>query len=255
MFCSKCGAGVSNESAFCPNCGNTVRQQAQNGQASQQQSQAAPTGEHLVQTPVVNAAPTAVAQPNPMWKNLLSQLKAFFSSKPTKGMDLAAASKLLEWIVYLGAYFVILVLSLAINLSGLFKGMYFYGGPNFGKCLLLSLAVPVLAEGIVFGATWFYIAVVQKNKMHIMSVLNIVGYAFVPMILAALCNMVFCLIWTPLVIAAYVIAISARSMLLYHAVRESGKGKPFPQMIHFAVFAGMEFLITILVYVVIYYGL
>lgn len=258
MYCTKCGAQLNDNMMVCPSCGcsiakqivsdvqETMRQPVRSKQESAelQTQEAQPLKERT-------AARTSSANGNTIWSNLLSQMKAFFSSKPTKGVDLAAKSTSLEWIVYLASYFVILTFSLAINLYGMLKGLYLFGSPNFGMCLLRSFGVPMLAEGIIFGATYLYMAVIQKNRANIMSVLNIVGYSLIPMLLVAIANMVLGLIWLPLVIFAYVIGIFARSMLLYYAIRKSGNGKPFSQPLYFAVYAASKFLIVIFSYLIL----
>lgn len=255
MFCTKCGAKITDDMVTCPSCGCQIGQQIVTGvqdtmQAKQQEKAVQDVPQVQQQIPSAAVQPRA-AKENEMGKNLLAQFKAFFSDKPTRGVDIAAKSKSMEWIVYLGTYFVVLVLSVALTLYGAMKGLFFYGGPNFGSCLLRALSIPVFAEGATFGAVYLYMAVIQKNKVNIMSVLNIVGYSFIPMILVAVANMLLGLIWLPFVVVAYVVGIFARSMLLYYAIRKSGEGKRFSQPIYFGVYAATKTLIVACAYLMI----
>ena len=194
MFCEKCGAQVEDGQPFCPNCGNRLG-------ASQNAQQVKPAASNL-QKPA-----------NPIMTNLLSQLRGFFSRRPTDAIDSAVGSTGLEWLIYLGCFVILGALSMAVTNA---EKDYDFFGRSFGFGLLAM----ILYNAVVFGGIAFYVYVIQRKRLPIMSVLNLTELTFLPVIIVYVLNMLLGVIWSVLVEAAILTAIVMQVFFIIAALRK-----------------------------------
>ena len=210
MFCDKCGTKVDDGQPFCPNCGNRLG-------ASQPAPQTNP------------AAPAQMKQANPMIQNLLGQLRAFFSRRPTDAIDKALGSTGFEWAILLGCYVILGALSLAVVNA---EKDYDFFGRSFGFGLLAM----ILYNAVVFGGILLYVYVIQKKKLPIMSVLNLTELTFLPLIIVYVLNMLLGVIWSVLVDAAILTAIVMQVFFIIAALRKLDDNGEI-NVLHFALVA------------------
>ncbi len=260
MYCGNCGNVIADDARFCVHCGATVAPAApvQPVQPEQYVQQVQP--EQYVQ-PVQQVQPAPVyVQPkpeNPMFKNFLSRIKGFFSSQITKELGAAAKSQTMEWILFA----VLSVLSFAFAMTIGMRSMVgslirsllgtvmesagglgaMMGGVagqasnfmvnlllNFGLTLLVSIVVAGFTYVAVSMITWLIVSMMYKKNVTIPAVLNMVGYASIPLTIISLLNILVGLIWAPLALILYIVAVIMSVVLLYVGIQKLDKFEVTP---------------------------
>ena len=208
MFCKNCGAQLNDDAKFCTSCGNVVAAEVPAPQPEVQtvpQQPVQPVYQQPVQPvqPVYQQPmyqqPVAPAQPNPAVTNFVAALKSFFRN-PMATVAGAAKSNTHEWALLAGLNVLIYALATAVvglemltqlikSLLGGFGGMVDLGGfypffPIFGIGLLTGAAAYfVVALGI-----WVLVSQIFKKPVTLISVLNLVAVATLPMTAICLYN-------------------------------------------------------------------
>ena len=191
MFCKKCGKELPDNAQFCSGCGNQI-----------------------------GAAPAAVAAPAQVpviFKRLIAQIVNFFTKKNPLGV-VANSAKDNSFSGLILALFGAIVMSLStmVNVNqgmlAITKWQYKKYGVKFtseaAKALaknypsaasffltLLGVVVTFAAAGFILFAVANYFA---KKPLTISGAFNIVSYASIPVICAAILNMLLGLIWITL---------------------------------------------------------
>lgn len=220
MFCNKCGKQLSDDAAFCSECGNQV------GPAPA----AAP-----------KAAPAAKASVPPIFSRLISQIVNIFTKKDPVGVVANSAKDNSFSGLILAAFGVLMfAVSAMVNINqGIVsyfkvtnKGVitasqmklvqkYFPSGVSFGLMLLLAIIVFAVAAAIVFVSANY----IAKKKISISGACNIVAYSSIPMIAICILNMLFGLIWYALPVIFMLLAVALTLMILISALSKATDGE------------------------------
>ncbi|MBO5041119.1 MAG: zinc-ribbon domain-containing protein [Clostridia bacterium] len=220
MFCNKCGKQLSDDAAFCSECGNQV------GPAPA----AAP-----------KAAPAAKASVPPIFSRLISQIVNIFTKKDPVGVVANSAKDNSFSGLILAAFGALMfALSAMVNIN---QGIvsycratnngrlsasdmkiverYFPSGASFGLMLLLAIIVFVVAAAIVFVSANY----IAKKKISISGACNLVAYSSMPIICISILNMIFGLIWFALPVIFMLLAVVLTLMILISALSKATDGE------------------------------
>ncbi len=227
MFCKNCGKQLAEGTKFCDGCGAPIesapaQQPAQQGFAPAQQP--AQQGFAPAQQPVP-------AAPNPMFTNFAAAIKGFFSPQVVKAMGVAAKSKTLEWIFFVIASVLSFALSATIDIRHMLSSLLpdFAGASTVVNYLLpffslfgINLLIGLLTYVAVACGIWVVTACVYKKQVAFFAVLNMVGFASIPLTLVSIVNMVAGL-WLPLGIVLFIAGVIMSCVLLYIGIQKLEK--------------------------------
>lgn len=246
MFCKNCGAQLNDDAKFCTSCGNVVAAEAPAPQPEvqtvpqqpaqpvyQQPVQPVQPGQPVYQQPVYQQ-PVAPAQPNPAVTNFVAALKSFFGN-PMGTVAGAAKSNTHEWALLAGMNVLIYALATAVvglemltqlikSLLGGFGGMVDLGGfYPFFPILGIGLLVGAAAYFVVALGIWVLVAQIFKKPVSLISVLNLVAVASLPMTAISAANMLLGLIYAPLTILLFIVAFVMTAICLYNGMQKLDK--------------------------------
>ena len=275
MFCEKCGNNISDNALFCSACGAPVpkaetagadvkSEEAVNGAQAAQAAAAAP-----VQTPPVQApgqmppvqapymqVPAAPSQASLVFSAVGEYIKGFFSGRVTQTVASAAKSRGLQWLVPALANIIIFMISATLNVkyalwSNTIVDVVASRLINIWAVLFANLfigaAVYFALGGLIFGA----MRLVFKKPVPYSAVMNMVGYATLPLTFAFTANIILGLIYVPLSLIVYTVAVIMSFCMLYIGIQKLDTLQKTPYFIFMAIAAitvALAFLLTFVLY-------
>ena len=275
MFCEKCGNNISDNALFCSACGAPVpkaetagadvkSEEAVNGAQAAPAAAAAP-----VQTPPVQApgqmppvqapymqVPAAPSQASLIFSAVGEYIKGFFSGRVTQTVASAAKSRGLQWLVLALANIIIFMISATLNVKyALWSNtivdvvasrLISIWAVLFAN-LFIGAAVYFALGGLIFGA----MRLVFKKPVPYSAVMNMVGYATLPLTFAFTANIILGLIYVPLSLIVYTVAVIMSFCMLYIGIQKLDTLQKTPYFIFMAIAAitvVLAFLITFILY-------
>ena len=275
MFCEKCGNNISDNALFCSACGAPVpkaetagagvkSEEAVNGAQAAQAAAAAP-----VQTPPVQApgqmppvqapymqVPAAPSQASLVFSAVGEYIKGFFSGRVTQTVASAAKSRGLQWLVLALANIIIFMISATLNVKyALWSNtivdvvasrLISIWAVLFAN-LFIGAAVYFALGGLIFGA----MRLVFKKPVPYSAVMNMVGYATLPLTFAFTANIILGLIYVPLSLIVYTVAVIMSFCMLYIGIQKLDTLQKTPYFIFMAIAAitvVLAFLLTFVLY-------
>ncbi len=286
MFCEKCGNNISDNALFCSACGAPVpkaetagadvkSEEAVNGaqaapSAATAPVQTPPVQTATVQTPPVQTppaqtqpvqapymqAPAAPSQTNIIFSTVGEYIKGFFSGRVTQTVASAAKSKGLQWLVLALANIIIFMISATLNVKyALWSNtivdvvasrLISIWAVLFAN-LFIGAAVYFALGGLIFGA----MRLVFKKPVPYSSVMNMVGYATLPLTMAFIANIILGLIYIPLSLIVYTVAVIMSFCMLYIGIQKFDSLQKTPYFIFMAIVAitvALALLLTFILY-------
>lgn len=286
MFCEKCGNNISDNALFCSACGAPVpkaetagadvkSEEAVNGaqaapSAATAPVQTPPVQTATVQTPPVQTppaqtqpvqapymqAPAAPSQTNIIFSAVGEYIKGFFSGRVTQTVASAAKSKGLQWLVLALANIIIFMISATLNVKyALWSNtivdvvasrLISIWAVLFAN-LFIGAAVYFALGGLIFGA----MRLVFKKPVPYSSVMNMVGYATLPLTMAFIANIILGLIYIPLSLIVYTVAVIMSFCMLYIGIQKFDSLQKTPYFIFMAIVAitvALALLLTFILY-------
>ena len=288
MFCEKCGNNISDNALFCSACGAPVpkaetagadvkseeavngAQAAQAAAAAPVQTASAPVQTATVQTPPVQTppaqtqpvqapymqAPAAPSQTNIIFPAVGEYIKGFFSGRVTQTVASAAKSRGLQWLVLALANIIIFMISATLNVKyALWSNtivdvvasrLISIWAVLFAN-LFIGAAVYFALGGLIFGA----MRLVFKKPVPYSAVMNMVGYATLPLTFAFTANIILGLIYVPLSLIVYTVAVIMSFCMLYIGIQKLDTLQKTPYFIFMAIAAitvALAFLLTFVLY-------
>lgn len=286
MFCEKCGNNISDNALFCSACGAPVpkaetagadvkSEEAVNGAQAAPSAAAAPVQTPPVQTATVQTppvqtppaqtqpvqapymqAPVAPSQTNIIFSAVGEYIKGFFSGRVTQTVASAAKSRGLQWLVLALANIIIFMISATLNVKyALWSNtivdvvasrLISIWAVLFAN-LFIGAAVYFALGGLIFGA----MRLVFKKQVPYSSVMNMVGYATLPLTMAFIANIILGLIYIPLSLIVYTVAVIMSFCMLYIGIQKLDSLQKTPYFIFMAIAAitvAIAFLLTFILY-------
>lgn len=286
MFCEKCGNNISDNALFCSACGAPVpkaetagadvkSEEAVNGAQAAPSAAAAPVQTSPVQTATVQTppvqtppaqtqpvqapymqAPAAPSQTNIIFSAVGEYIKGFFSGRVTQTVASAAKSKELQWLVFALANIIIFMISATLNVKyALWSNtivdvvasrLISIWAVLFAN-LFIGAAVYFALGGLIFGA----MRLVFKKPVPYSSVMNMVGYATLPLTMAFIANIILGLIYIPLSLIVYTVAVIMSFCMLYIGIQKFDSLQKTPYFIFMAIVAitvALALLLTFILY-------
>lgn len=286
MFCEKCGNNISDNALFCSACGAPVpkaetagadvkSEEAVNGAQAAPSAAAAPVQTPPVQTATVQTppvqtppaqtqpvqapymqAPVAPSQTNIIFSAVGEYIKGFFSGRVTQTAASAAKSRGLQWLVLALANIIIFMISATLNVKyALWSNtivdvvasrLISIWAVLFAN-LFIGAAVYFALGGLIFGA----MRLVFKKQVPYSSVMNMVGYATLPLTMAFIANIILGLIYIPLSLIVYTVAVIMSFCMLYIGIQKLDSLQKTPYFIFMAIAAitvAIAFLLTFILY-------
>ena len=286
MFCEKCGSNISDNALFCSACGAPVpkaetagadvkSEEAVNGAQAAPSAAAAPVQTSPVQTATVQTppvqtppaqtqpvqapymqAPAAPSQTNIIFSAVGEYIKGFFSGRVTQTVASAAKSKGLQWLVFALANIIIFMISATLNVKyALWSNtivdvvasrLISIWAVLFAN-LFIGAAVYFALGGLIFGA----MRLVFKKPVPYSSVMNMVGYATLPLTMAFIANIILGLIYIPLSLIVYTVAVIMSFCMLYIGIQKFDSLQKTPYFIFMAIVAitvALALLLTFILY-------
>ena len=286
MFCEKCGNNISDNALFCSACGAPVpkaetagadvkSEEAVNGVQAAPAAVAAPVQTPPVQTATVQTppvqtppaqtqpvqapymqAPAAPSQTNIIFSAVGEYIKGFFSGRVTQTVASAAKSKGLQWLVLALANIIIFMISATLNVKyALWSNtivdvvasrLISIWAVLFAN-LFIGAAVYFALGGLIFGA----MRLVFKKPVPYSSVMNMVGYATLPLTMAFIANIILGLIYIPLSLIVYTVAVIMSFCMLYIGIQKFDSLQKTPYFIFMAIVAitvALALLLTFILY-------
>ena len=286
MFCEKCGNNISDNALFCSACGAPVpkaetagadvkSEEAVNGAQAAPSAAAAPVQTPPVQTATVQTppvqtppaqtqpvqapymqAPAAPSQTNIIFSTVGEYIKGFFSGRVTQTVASAAKSKGLQWLVLALANIIIFMISATLNVKyALWSNtivdvvasrLISIWAVLFAN-LFIGAAVYFALGGLIFGA----MRLVFKKPVPYSSVMNMLGYATLPLTMAFIANIILGLIYVPLSLIVYTVAVIMSFCMLYIGIQKLDSLQKTPYFIFMAIVAitvALALLLTFILY-------
>ena len=286
MFCEKCGNNISDNALFCSACGapmpkaetagaDVKSEEAVNGAQAAPSAAAAPVQTSPVQTATVQTppvqtppaqtqpvqapymqAPAAPSQTNIIFSAVGEYIKGFFSGRVTQTVASAAKSKGLQWLVFALANIIIFMISATLNVKyALWSNtivdvvasrLISIWAVLFAN-LFIGAAVYFALGGLIFGA----MRLVFKKPVPYSSVMNMVGYATLPLTMAFIANIILGLIYIPLSLIVYTVAVIMSFCMLYIGIQKLDSLQKTPYFIFMAIVAitvALALLLTFILY-------
>lgn len=286
MFCEKCGNNISDNALFCSACGAPVpkaetagadvkSEEAVNGAQAAPSTAAAPVQTPPVQTATVQTppvqtppaqtqpvqapymqAPAAPSQTNIIFSAVGEYIKGFFSGRVTQTVASAAKSKGLQWLVLALANIIIFMISATLNVKyALWSNTIVdvVASRLISICavlfanLFIGAAVYFALGGLIFGA----MRLVFKKPVPYSSVMNMLGYATLPLTMAFIANIILGLIYVPLSLIVYTVAVIMSFCMLYIGIQKLDSLQKTPYFIFMAIVAitvALALLLTFILY-------
>ena len=286
MFCEKCGSNISDNALFCSACGAPVpkaetagadvkSEEAVNGaqaapSAATAPVQTPPVQTATVQTPPVQTppaqtqpvqapymqAPAAPSQASLVFSAVGEYIKGFFSGRVTQTVASAAKSRGLQWLVLALANIIIFMISATLNVkyalwSNTIVDVVASRLINIWAVLFANLfigaAVYFALGGLIFGA----MRLVFKKPVPYSAVMNMVGYATLPLTFAFTANIILGLIYVPLSLIVYTVAVIMSFCMLYIGIQKLDTLQKTPYFIFMAIAAitvALALLLTFILY-------
>jgi len=227
MFCSNCGKQLPDNAVFCSGCGARMGGAPADNAAPAGAPAGAPYG-----APAGAPQPAPASMP-PIFKRLIEQVVGFFTKKDPVGV-VAYSSRDNTWsggiLLLVGMLITALASMVNFNqtINYLLKGIIgsawtmaksyvaemYPSGATFGLSLLGAAVIAVAAVAMVFVAVNY----ISKKQLPLISAVNMVAYASLPLVAAFLLNMILGLIWIPLAVVLTIVAALASLFLLYSAI-------------------------------------
>ena len=222
MFCRNCGASMPDDAKFCTSCGASTEGTA----------------------PAQSAPACAPSQPNPMIQKFVAALKGFWV-KPVATVASAAKSTTMEWVLLAAASILFFALGAAVvgleMLNQLIASMIPAGTSAMGSAISsqistaignmypffgvfgIGLLVGVVAYFATAAGLWVLIAQIFKKNASFISALNMTAVACLPLTAIHLLNMLFGLIWAPLTVFLFIVAVMMTIICLYTGAQKFDK--------------------------------
>lgn len=278
LFCSACGAPVPKAET----AGADVKsEEAVNGAqaapaaaAAPVQTASAPVQPAAVQTPPVQTppvqapgqippvqapymqVPAAPSQASLVFSAVGEYIKGFFSGRVTQTVASAAKSRGLQWLVPALANIIIFMISATLNVKyALWSNtivdvvasrLISIWAVLFAN-LFIGAAVYFALGGLIFGA----MRLVFKKPVPYSAVMNMVGYATLPLTFAFTANIILGLIYVPLSLIVYTVAVIMSFCMLYIGIQKLDTLQKTPYFIFMAIAAitvALAFLLTFVLY-------
>lgn len=278
LFCSACGAPVPKAET----AGADVKsEEAVNGAqaapaaaAAPVQTASAPVQPAAVQTPPVQTppvqapgqmppvqapymqVPAAPSQASIVFSAVGEYIKGFFSGRVTQTVASAAKSKGLQWLVLALANIIIFMISATLNVKyALWSNtivdvvasrLISIWAVLFAN-LFIGAAVYFALGGLIFGA----MRLVFKKPVPYSAVMNMVGYATLPLTFAFTANIILGLIYVPLSLIVYTVAVIMSFCMLYIGIQKLDTLQKTPYFIFMAIVAitvALALLLTFILY-------
>ena len=283
LFCSACGAPVPKAET----AGADVKseeavngaQAAQAAAAAPVQTASAPVQPAAVQTPPVQTppmqtppvqapgqmppvqapymqVPAAPSQASLVFSAVGEYIKGFFSGRVTQTVASAAKSRGLQWLVLALANIIIFMISATLNVKyALWSNtivdvvasrLISIWAVLFAN-LFIGAAVYFALGGLIFGA----MRLVFKKPVPYSAVMNMVGYATLPLTFAFTANIILGLIYVPLSLIVYTVAVIMSFCMLYIGIQKLDTLQKTPYFIFMAIAAitvVLAFLLTFVLY-------
>lgn len=222
MFCKNCGQAMPDNTKFCPACGTAVEG----------------------------------AAPSPVVSNLLARLKGIFV-KPVETIGDAARSNTHEWSILAGIN--LFFYAIATALCGL--EILAHAMESFKLAGRAYSFFGVFGIGIVVGAVaffglslalWVLLTQGMKKQVSFINVFNMVSVACLPLTAVAIFNMLLGLIYAPMTIIFFVVALLITVVGLFVGLQQlSGESSYYGFAIALASTAVVSFLFSLLYFVVL----
>ena len=278
LFCSACGAPVPKAET----AGADVKsEEAVNGAqaapaaaAAPVQTASAPVQPAAVQTPPVQTppvqapgqmppvqapymqVPAAPSQASIVFSAVGEYIKGFFSGRVTQTVASAAKSRGLQWLVLALANIIIFMISATLNVKyALWSNtivdvvasrLISIWAVLFAN-LFIGAAVYFALGGLIFGA----MRLVFKKPVPYSAVMNMVGYATLPLTFAFTANIILGLIYVPLSLIVYTVAVIMSFCMLYIGIQKFDSLQKTPYFIFMAIVAitvALALLLTFILY-------
>ena len=201
-------------------------------------------------------APAAPSQTNIIFSAVGEYIKGFFSGRVTQTVASAAKSKGLQWLVLALANIIIFMISATLNVKyALWSNtivdvvasrLISIWAVLFAN-LFIGAAVYFALGGLIFGA----MRLVFKKPVPYSSVMNMVGYATLPLTMAFIANIILGLIYIPLSLIVYTVAVIMSFCMLYIGIQKFDSLQKTPYFIFMAIVAitvALALLLTFILY-------
>lgn len=225
MFCKNCGQAMPDNTKFCAACG----------------------------TPVEGAAP---GQTPAIITNLLARLIGFLK-KPLATIGDAAKSNTHEWSILAGINLFFYTIATALcGLEILAHAMdsFKYAGKMYSFFGVYGIAI-VVGAAAFFGTSlglWLLITQVFKKQVSFVNVFNMVSVACLPLTAVAILNMLLGLIYAPLTLVFFVVALLLTAICLFVGVQKlTGEASFYGFAVVMASVAVVTLLLSLLYFVVL----
>ena len=184
-------------------------------------------------------------------KNFVARLKSFFSKDVLEGVKQAAKSTTHEWTIFTIAYVLFFAISVPIALhrtmgSFSYIGSYLKQVMPFFRTLLASFAAAIVSGAVITGGMYLKVKVLMKKDVSVLSVLNAVLYASLPVVVACAANIILGLIWVPLTVMVFLTAVLMQVRLLWVAEEELAGGEHASFYLSSLVTLGCIFVILLI---------
>lgn len=246
MFCKNCGNQLADNAMFCGNCGTPVSApQNFEAEATVLLTDAPSVENTVTEAQPVQQAPVKPVQPvqqvpvQPVQQMPVQQvvyvnkpskpsffqvafgyIKGFFSANITKTIETAAKSKGLEWLVFAIASVFVFAVSMTLNVKYVFE--YASIGTLF-SLWFANIFIGTLAFGGLAALVFATMRVIFKKNVSFFAALNMVGYATFPITLVLSANVIMGLIYVPLAVILYLVALIASFCLVYIGMQKLDK--------------------------------
>ena len=174
--------------------------------------------------------------------------RKFFSGKVIDGMREEAKSKTAEWTIFLGTFVLISAISLPILLRQI-VGNPISRGISYGLFFFEGLFVSLTLAAVIWLLMLLHVKVIMKRKdVPVVSLLNIIAYASIPVTCTMLGGMLFGLVHGVLSMLLISAAALMAVLILYTAVKEFSQkeGSTFFVFIAFAFACMLTVLLVFL---------
>lgn len=236
-FCRNCGAPMGEGEGFCPKCG-------QKAEAPMTRSGAAVGGDLV--------------------GNLIAYVKDFFSKNVLLGAKRALNSRGYDGSILLGLFLLVFSFSIPVFMHETVAASARKAGVSaseisaglkevmpFGSLFGLSIAIGLICLIVIIAAVIVHIRVALKKNVDVMSILNLVGYASIPVIVALLVNMIFGLITPVIPILILVAAIFMQIFVLIASIRDLDETGSSNLFISTLMFICSYFFIALFTYLIL----
>lgn len=252
MFCYKCGTENKENAKFCASCGTSL-------QISQEKP-----------------ATQASVRDNVLVQEGRGLLKKAFSKNPSDAVLAATENKSAIWIVFLGANVLLFALASCLNISqvinhiisslfdvinalvGSWAGSMFsnmaLGGASSGltvpplfSVFFAFVFVAILMFAVEIGGIYLALKISKKARKPFVNIANTIGVASLPITLGLILNLLFGLIFPPLTLFIFVVALFVHMVMIYEGLRTFADYKT-PPIIGIGIIALLLCIVAMIIF-------